>query len=77
MTHFGPFAQDKSFIKYLGFLILLLVLENTYLEQMARNALQFFFCILETKPFYLKVFTQYLGSGLHPPSKGQGLTIHR
>ena len=37
LTHFGPFAQDMSFISNVRFGILLEVLENTYLEQMVQN----------------------------------------
>ena len=53
MTHLLPFAQDKPFIKCLWFWNLLVVIENTYLEQMAENEFTSF-CISETNPFVLK-----------------------
>ena len=52
LTHFRPFAQEKYFIKGFCFWILLLVFENTYLEEMVRNGLTNF-CILETNPFVI------------------------
>ena len=45
-THFGP--QDKSFMKNVLFLILLVVLGNNYLEEMIQNGF-YNFCILEKK----------------------------
>ena len=44
LTHFGQFPQDKSFIKNVRFEILLLVLENSYLEEMVRNGFTIFLC---------------------------------
>ena len=69
-------APDKFFIKNVRFGILSVVLENTYMEEMIRNEITDVF-ILETNPFVLKLFTQYLVDGLHLRSKGQGFIIHR
>ena len=76
MTHFRPFVQDKSFIKFVRFWILLIVLENTYLVQMAENGFTIF-CIFETNPFVRKLFTQDPAKWLHQRSKDQMFIIHR
>ena len=55
LTHFRPFAQDWSFIKCFWFWILLVVLENTYLEEMVGNGFSIFL-ILKKNPFVLKKF---------------------
>ena len=61
-------AADWSFIKCFLFFKLFVVLENTYLEQMAENGFTSF-CILETNPFLKKMFTLNLVDGLHLYSK--------
>ena len=53
----------------------LVVLENSLLEQMVQNGFTNF-CILETNPFVLKLFTQYLVNGFHMRSKGKEFVIH-
>ena len=75
LTQFRPFAQDKSFIKYFRFCILLVALENSYLEKMVRNGFTNF-CILETNPFVLKFFTHDLVNGFHLCSKDKVFIIH-
>ena len=73
MTHFGPFAPDKSFMIY--FWILLVVLDKTYLEEMAQNGFTNF-CILETNTFILKKnVPQHILYLLYLHSKGQVFII--
>ena len=74
-THFGQFPQDKSFIKNVRFCILLVVLGNTYLEEIIRNGF-YNFCILETNPFNSKNFTPRLVNDLHQRLKGHKFIIH-
>ena len=74
-THFGQFPQDKSFIKNVRFCILLVVLGNTYLEEMIRSGFYNFY-ILKTNPFNLEFFTPHLVNDLHQRSKGCGFIIH-
>ena len=43
LTHFWQFSQDRSLILFFWFKILLVVLENIYLEQMEGNEFMIFF----------------------------------
>ena len=63
-----------SLIEQNYFRIWLVALENAYLEQIAQNGFTIF-SFFEISPFVLKVFTQYLGISLHPPSKGHWFCI--
>ena len=55
---------------------MLVVIENTYLEQMAENEFTSF-CISETNPFFLFLIKKNLGNGLHLHSRGQVIIIRR
>ena len=55
---------------------MLIVLENTYLEQMAGNGFNNFY-ILERNPFGRKISTQDPANGLRLRSKDQMFIIHR
>ena len=55
---------------------MLVVLENTYLEEMVGNGITIFW-ILETNPFVLNFLTQDLFNGFHLCSKVQVFIIHR
>ena len=74
-THFGQFPQEKSFIKNVRFCILLVVLENTYLEEIIRNGI-YNFCILETNPSNSKMFTSHLVNDLDQRLKCHEFIIH-
>ena len=58
-AHFGQFPQDKSFIKCTFFLTLLVVLENTYLEEMVQNGFTFFFQIKSICFEFFLIFFKY------------------
>ena len=55
---------------------MLVVLENTYLEEMVGNGYPDF-CILETNTLVLNFFPQDLVNGFHLCSKYQVFIIHR
>ena len=74
-TKFRNFVQDKSFIKCFWFWILLVVLENIYLEEMVEKGFTNF-CILEKNPFVLIFFAHDLVNGLHLRSKDQVIFIN-
>ena len=54
---------------------MLVVLENTYLEEMVGNRFTHF-CILEKNPFLVKLFTPDLVNSLHLPSNDKVFIIH-
>ena len=68
-------SAKGRFFENVRFSILLVVLGNTYLEEIIRNGF-YNFCILETNPFNSKNFTPHLVNDLHQRLKGHEFIIH-